>query len=54
MLDSYTTNLALKCLIVRHALNNIINNDIMSLHSLKSIQKLPIDLDKAWDFFFTG
>ncbi len=23
----------------------------MSLHSLKSIQKLPIDLDKAWDFF---
>lgn len=23
----------------------------MSLHSLKSTQKLPIDLDKAWDFF---
>ena len=23
----------------------------MSLHSLKSTQKLPISLDKAWDFF---
>jgi ligand-binding SRPBCC domain-containing protein len=23
----------------------------MSLHQLKSIQKLPIDLDTAWDFF---